>query len=113
MKKLSIVGAVLVAAGILLFNEAHAGNLGNPGNSGNAPPFQGGNSNATGVGIGTGVGVGIGGAGGAVGDVSGVGVGGSANFSNRSDFSDLRIVPPAIAPNINTNIICPMVMQGS
>ena len=102
--------ALLFAVG-----TANAQNLGSPGNSGNAPPFQGGTSNAsaTAVGVGTGVGVGIGGSGGAVGDVSGVGTGGSANFNNRSDFSDLRIVPPAIAPAVTNFQICPMVMQGS
>lgn len=46
------------------------------------------------------------------------GVGGNATLNNSynneaSDFGRLRIVPPAIAPSINTNIICPMVMQGS
>lgn len=63
-----------------------------------------------GVGIGVGVGVGQGGAGGAGGSVGNV-TGGS--ISQNADYGDLRIVPPAIAPSINTGVICPMVMQGS
>lgn len=35
------------------------------------------------------------------------------NTIEAGDYSDLRIVPPAIAPSINTGVICPMVMQGS
>lgn len=42
------------------------------------------------------------------------GAGGNVSINNPApDFGDLRIVPPAIAPSINTSIICPMVMQGS
>lgn len=66
-----------------------------------------------GVGIGVGVGVGQGGAGGlggAGGSVSNV-TGGS--ITQNADYGNLRIVPPAIAPSINTNDICPLVMQGS
>lgn len=46
-----------------------------------------------------------------VGGISNASAGGNVGISN--DYSDLRIVPPAISPNINTNVICPMVMQGS
>ena len=35
------------------------------------------------------------------------------NTIQAGDYSDLRIVPSAIAPSINTGVICPMVMQGS
>lgn len=69
------------------------------------------NSHATATGVGVGVGVGVGGLGGAGGMG---GVGGNVSINNPApDFGDLRIVPPAIAPSVNTNIICPMVMQGS
>lgn len=72
-----------------------------------------------GVGIGVGVGVGQGGAGG-LGGAGGIGgAGGSVgnvtggSITQNADYDELRIVPPAIAPSINTNVICPMVMQGS
>jgi hypothetical protein len=35
------------------------------------------------------------------------------NSIEAADMGDLRIVPSAIAPSINTGVICPMVMQGS
>jgi hypothetical protein len=35
------------------------------------------------------------------------------NTIEAGDYGDLRIVPSAIAPSINTGVICPMVMQGS
>jgi hypothetical protein len=38
----------------------------------------------------------------------------SNSYQNQApDYGDLRIVPSAIAPSINTGVICPMVMQGS
>ena len=38
----------------------------------------------------------------------------SNNYQNQApDFGDLRIVPPAIAPSVNTGVICPIVQQGS
>jgi len=62
-------------------------------------------ANAIGVGVGFG---GAGGLGGTVGNVTG----GNSTIE-AGDYGDLKIVPPAIAPSINTNVICPMVMQGS
>jgi hypothetical protein len=66
------------------------------------------NQGGTGIALGVGQG-GTGGQG---------GVGGNATLNNSynnqaPDLGDLRIVPPAIAPSVSTNIICPMVMQGS
>jgi len=44
----------------------------------------------------------------------GQGIGGNSTTTvEAADYGDLRIVPPAIAPSINTNVICPMVAQGS
>jgi hypothetical protein len=75
-------------------------------------PLVGGNSgaNANANALGLGVGIGQGGNGGIGGSVGNT----TLNAVTESgDYRDLRIVPPAIAPSINTNIICPMVMQGS
>lgn len=67
----------------------------------------GGNANAVGVGGAGFGGVGVGGAGGSVGNTT-------QSFGvEAADYGDLRVVPPAIAPSVNTAIICPMVMQGS
>lgn len=62
----------------------------------------GGNANAVGVG-----GVGVGGAGGSVGNTS------QSIAVEAPDYGDLRVVPPAIAPSVGNNVICPMVAQGS
>jgi hypothetical protein len=35
------------------------------------------------------------------------------NTIQAGDYGDLRIVPPAIAPNVNTSVICPMIVPGS
>lgn len=35
------------------------------------------------------------------------------NTTEAADYGDLRIVPSAIAPNVTTNVICPMVAGGS
>lgn len=38
----------------------------------------------------------------------------SNSYQNEaSDYGDLRIVPSAIAPNVSSNVICPIVTQGS
>lgn len=94
---------LLIATLFLSTSFAHATGNGNNGNTSTA------NSSANAGAIGLGVGVGIGGnaAGGSVGATT------LNNTTEAGDYSDLRIVPPAIAPGINTNIICPMVMQGS
>jgi hypothetical protein len=42
------------------------------------------------------------------------GLGGAAVINNEAgNYRDLRIVPPAIAPSVGNNVICPMVAQGS
>lgn len=76
----------------------------------------GGAGGAGGKGGAGGVGVGIGGTG-----IGGVGVGGSVGDTTLNsstnveagDYGDLKIVPPAIAPSVGNNVICPMVIQGS
>jgi hypothetical protein len=135
MKKLYLSLALLVLSTSVWAGNDNAnpcgnnGNNCNPGsNNGGAAYAVGGNatstatSTATGTGIGTGVGIGIGGAGGLGGNGGAGGNGGSVgnvsasggNINNEAaDYGDLRIVPPAIAPSVNTAIICPMVMQGS
>ncbi len=35
------------------------------------------------------------------------------NTIEASDYSDLRIVPPAIAPSVTNSVICPIITQGS
>jgi hypothetical protein len=95
--KLALVGVVLLTTGFAMYcAESHAGVR-------HIQPNPLNNNNALGVGVG----VGLGGDGGSVGNTS------INTVQEAADYSDLRIVPPAIAPNINTNIICPMVMQGS
>jgi hypothetical protein len=65
-------------------------------------PLQPSSNAAIGVGIGTG------------GDATSSATGGAGGYVyTDNDYGDLKIPPLAIAPNINTNIICPMVMQGS
>lgn len=44
--------------------------------------------------------------GGSVGNVN-------AGVTQNADYSDLRIVPPAIAPNASSNVICPMISPRS
>lgn len=108
---LKLIGIVLIAVASFMFiNKANAGNLGNP----NPPPFQGGgDATAKATATGVGVGVGQGGAGGAGGAGYG-GAGGSVSYNSEApDYGDLRIVPPAIAPSVGNNVICPMVSQGS
>lgn len=100
--KRSILLAVLLST-----NSVYAGGYWNPIQPSSIAGASA-NSHATATGIGVGIGgggVGVGGMGGA---------GGNVSINNPApDFGDLRIVPPAIAPSVNTNIICPMVMQGS
>lgn len=38
---------------------------------------------------------------------------GVSNTIEAGDYSDLRIVPPAIAPNVTNNVICPIINVGS
>jgi len=95
------VGLLLVAAAIALCSNAHAGPpMGHPLIGSPVTPI-GSRAEANALGLG----VGQGGQG---------GLGGAAVINNEAaNYSDLRIVPPAIAPSVSHNIICPMVMQGS
>lgn len=44
----------------------------------------------------------------------GQGIGGNSTTTvEAGDYGDLRITPSAIAPSVSTNVICPMVLQGS
>jgi hypothetical protein len=92
-----LVSAVLMAVTM----TANATDRGNP--------LQGSSANASAIGVGVGVGVGNGGAGGNVGNIT---PSQSVNVP-APDYGDMRIVPSAIAPSVNTGVICPMVMQGS
>jgi hypothetical protein len=74
-------------------------------------PLTGG-STSTGIGVGVGVGVGTGGTG-VGGDGGSVGNTTINSTQEAGNYRDLRIVPPAIAPSVGNNVICPMVAQGS
>ncbi len=97
--KLALVGVVLLTTGFAMYCSES--------NAGNRHPLTGASANAGAIGVGVGLGVGLGGDGGSVGNTS------VANTIEAGDYSDLRIVPPAIAPNVTNTVICPIVTQGS
>ena len=102
-----LVYATLMGAVALLPTQAHAFNLGGGGASSSSNASSNASANAGAIGLGVGVGVGTGGTGGNVGNTT------LNNTTEAGDYGDLRIVPPAIAPSVSNNIICPMVAQGS